>query len=190
MPTPLRAPRLSVEDRRESILDAAVPLFMAHGSDVTTRQIADAAGIAEGTIFRAFADKDALIAAAVQRFMDPAPTLAQLATIDQELDLEQTVTAIATILQQRIVGVMGIMHAVGMRKPPANFPRPEADAGRSVTLAILGRHREELRVEPEEAMTLIRVAVFGSTMTPFAGVETLGPRELARFIVNGIAKDS
>ena len=41
------------------IVDAALPLLLEHGEMVTTRQIADAAGIAEGTIFRAFADKDA-----------------------------------------------------------------------------------------------------------------------------------
>ena len=72
-PTQRRAPALSVDDRREMILDAAVPLIVEYGQNVTTKQIADAAGIAEGTVFRAFADKQELLAAAVRRFMDPAP---------------------------------------------------------------------------------------------------------------------
>lgn len=189
MSTSLRAPRLSPDDRRESILDAAVPLFMAQGSDVTTRQIADAAGIAEGTIFRAFADKDALIDAAVARFMDPTPTIERLAEIDPALDLEATITAIVEILQQRISGVMGIMHAVGMRKPPAHPPHAHGDAAQSVTLSILDRHRDELGVTPETAMALIRVTVFGSTVTPFAGVKAFEPHELARLILTGISKD-
>src|SRR5660398_293669 len=73
-PIPNRAPRMSVEDRRESILDAVVPLLLSQGADVTTKDIADAAGIAEGTIFRAFVDKEELIQQAVARFMDPEPT--------------------------------------------------------------------------------------------------------------------
>ena len=70
-----RAQPLAPQDRRESILDAAVPLFMAKGADVTTREIAEAACIAEGTIFRVFEDKQALIAAVVARFMDPAEAM-------------------------------------------------------------------------------------------------------------------
>ncbi len=55
------------------IVDAALPLVLEHGERVTTRQIADAAGIAEGTIFRVFADKDEVIAAVVAKAVDPAP---------------------------------------------------------------------------------------------------------------------
>ena len=48
------------------IIEAMLPLLLEHGEMVTTRQIAEAAGIAEGTIFRVFADKDELIAAVVE----------------------------------------------------------------------------------------------------------------------------
>lgn len=188
MPTAVRAPRLSQADRRESILDAAVPLFMEHGSGVTTRQIADAAGIAEGTIFRVFADKDALVDAVVERFMDPLPTQARLAAIDADQGLEDTVTAIVEILKERIRGVIGIMHAVGMRTPPAPPSRGSRDDAQGVAAAILARHRAELSVEPDAAVAIIRAAVFGSTVVPFAGASTLEARELASLIVHGIGK--
>ena len=55
------------------IVEATLPLLLEHGEMVTTRQIAEAAGIAEGTIFRVFADKDELIAAVVEHAVDPAP---------------------------------------------------------------------------------------------------------------------
>src|SRR3954453_14923350 len=66
-----RAKPLAPEDRREAIVDAVLPLVVAEGGQVTTRQIADAAGIAEGTIFRAFPDKRALFLAVAERAVAP-----------------------------------------------------------------------------------------------------------------------
>jgi AcrR family transcriptional regulator len=183
-----RARPLSADERRAAIVDAAVPLFMANGSDVTTRQIADAAGIAEGTIFRVFDDKDAVIDAVVARFMDPKPTLARLAAIDESRGLEATVADMIVILKERIAGVVGIMHAVGMRKQPHLPPRHEGDAANSVAVQLLTRHRDELAVTPEVAIALIRAAVFGTSAMPFAGATTLEPGELAHVIVHGIGK--
>ena len=54
-------PRLSSSDRKRQILEVATDLFARHGFDgVTTRQIADAAGITEAIVFRHFASKDDL----------------------------------------------------------------------------------------------------------------------------------
>ncbi|WP_300082285.1 helix-turn-helix domain-containing protein, partial [Propioniciclava sp.] len=58
-----RAPRMSADERRKALVDATLPLLREHGTDNSTRQIAEAAGIAEGTIFRAYDSKDDLIAA-------------------------------------------------------------------------------------------------------------------------------
>ena len=52
-----RAPALSVEDRRASLVEVTIPLLREHGVGVTTKQVAEAAGIAEGTVFRAFGTK-------------------------------------------------------------------------------------------------------------------------------------
>ena len=66
-----RAPRLSPDERRAALVDATVPLLLEHGRAVTTRQIAEAAGIAEGTIFRVFATKEELVDAALDAAFDP-----------------------------------------------------------------------------------------------------------------------
>ncbi len=67
-----RAAALPPDERRSMIVAATLPLLLEHGDRVTSRQIAEAAGIAEGTIFRAFADKDEIIAAVVEAALDPA----------------------------------------------------------------------------------------------------------------------
>ena len=63
---------MPADERRAMIIEAMLPLLLEHGEMVTTRLIAEAAGIAEGTIFRVFADKDELISAVVEHATDPA----------------------------------------------------------------------------------------------------------------------
>lgn len=56
-----RMTRLSSPDRKKQILEVATEMFARHGFDgVTTRQIADAAGITEAIVFRHFVTKDDL----------------------------------------------------------------------------------------------------------------------------------
>jgi AcrR family transcriptional regulator len=58
---------------RQRILDAAGQLFAAKGFEAsTTRDIADAAGIASGTLFNYFATKEAILAALVAEALVPA----------------------------------------------------------------------------------------------------------------------
>src|SRR5258708_12837417 len=80
-PAARRATALPPGERRSMIVRATLPRLLENGEMVTTRQIADAAGIAEGTIFRVFADKDELIAAVVEMALDAGPLERALATI-------------------------------------------------------------------------------------------------------------
>ncbi len=60
--------RLSREDRRESILDAAGEVFTTKGFDATRMEdVAHVAGIAKGLLYKHFPSKDALFDALVDR---------------------------------------------------------------------------------------------------------------------------
>src|SRR5689334_21727127 len=59
--TPQR--RLSSEERRQTILDASVPLFARDGvRGVTTKQVAREAGVSEALLYQHFPSKEALYA--------------------------------------------------------------------------------------------------------------------------------
>src|SRR5437763_13525986 len=98
-----RAAALPPGERRSMIIEATIPLLLEHGEMVTTRQIADAAGIAEGTIFRAFPDKDALITAVVEAAFDTSSLDEALAAIDLTLPFDEAILLAVEVLQRRVV---------------------------------------------------------------------------------------
>ena len=60
--------RLSHEERRESILQAVVPVFARKGfHGATSRELAEACGISEALLYRHFRDKPSLYAAIARR---------------------------------------------------------------------------------------------------------------------------
>jgi len=185
---------MSVEDRRESILDAAIPLLIDNGVDVPTRLIADAAGIAEGTLFRVFEDKNALIDAALARVMDPAEIVEQLERIDPALPLERKVFLIVDLLHQRVQRVMRFMSVLSPRDHARHHEgrdhrRPPLEESTGVALRLLEPHRDELRVDPQDAVDLLRVLVFGSAMPFMQTGRELTSSALADFIMLGISKE-
>src|SRR6478736_981334 len=88
-----RAGALPPDERRSMIVAATLPLLLEHGDRVTTKQIAEAAGIAEGTIFRAFADKDEVIVAVIDAALDQEPLEAALTGIPDGLPFEAGLVA-------------------------------------------------------------------------------------------------
>src|SRR3954470_1380975 len=67
----VRASRMSPDERRAAIVTAVLPLLEQYGGEVSTRRIAEAAGIAEGTIFRVFPDKRSLLLAVAEETVAP-----------------------------------------------------------------------------------------------------------------------
>src|SRR3979411_3413249 len=74
--------RLDGDERRQAIVDAAVPLFARKGfAGTTTRELAEAAGISEALLFRHFPSKQLLYREILQQLgCQGDPGLEQLAS--------------------------------------------------------------------------------------------------------------
>ena len=89
-----------------------VPLLEEEGFSVSTKRIADAAGIAEGTVFRVFSTKEELLRAAVASYMDPSDLIEEIDAIDPALPLEQKMSEVMSIVQESAFRVRTFMAAM------------------------------------------------------------------------------
>jgi AcrR family transcriptional regulator len=179
-----RAAALPPEERRAAIVQATLPLLLEHGERVTSRQIADAAGIAEGTIFRVFADKDEIIAAVIEVALDPAPLEDALADIPPGLAFEDALAAAVVFIQQRVINVWRLTSSIGTRFH-AMTRRPMADSDALVRL--VAAHRDRITVEPIVAARLLRALTL-STTHPMLAHEPLSAEQLVHMFLHGVGK--
>jgi AcrR family transcriptional regulator len=187
-----RARPLPPGERRAALIDAVLPLIRQHGADVTTRQIADAAGVAEGTIFRAFPDKESLIRAALDAAFDPAPTVELLDAINRSDPLEGRVAAAVRILQARLASVNELMTALRLHRPPDDAAgrheraRTRTEMVHQALARVLEPDRTELRVPVAEAARVLRLLVFAGSHPLITDGQPLTTRQIVGVLLDGL----
>jgi len=105
-----------VEERRRDIIAATVPLLETEGFSVSTKRIADAAGIAEGTVFRVFPTKEDLLRAAMTSYMDLTDLIDKIDVIDPALPVEDKISEIIDVVQESATRVRTFMLAMRGRR--------------------------------------------------------------------------
>jgi AcrR family transcriptional regulator len=176
-----RAAALPPEERRARIIEATLPLLLAHGTAITTRQIAEAAGIAEGTIFRVFPDKDSLITAVVDAALDTTTVDVQLDAIDATLPLEARLVEAVEILRRRMADVLQLRAAVGILDQ-----RPSADLG--ALAEVIEPDRGRLRRDPLQAAHLLRGLTIAGTHPALAPEVALTSEEIVSLLLDGLRR--
>ena len=188
---------------RAKLIEATVAVVREVGyAHASTRAIAQAAGVAEGTIYRHFPDKASLFFAAVLESNAPVVTwvttlparagestveqnlkaaAVQLVSLrDQILPLELAMAADPELAAQR----RQAMAAAGTSLPPGP---PAALAAYIAAEQRLGRIRED--VDPQEAASVLLGMLFALGTMPSIGVERPSPVRVAsavRMLIRGI----
>lgn len=203
-----RAAPLPPDDRRLAILKAVLPIVRERGTDVTTRELAEAAQVAEGTLFRVFDDKESLLREAVAAALDPSDGIARLGAIDLSLPLEARIAEALRIGVARLEDMtlwMSLMHRFG-RGPDAfhgrRDPAAMADwANRQTAAMVLIRAQicrllepdaDRLRLPVDTAVELLELTLAGTIaqganrLRHGSGARVLDPALIADFFIGGV----
>lgn len=191
-----RAGPLPPAQRRQAIVDAVLPLLLAKGSAVTSREMAEVAGIAEGTIFRVFPDKSSVIKEAVRTSMDPVPICDALSRISKAASIDSQLEAAAAILlehSERVAALVGILRTsrTATSKRSAGIPRFVRKSNAAILaelIELLERHRDRLRVSPTRSAIAFRGLIFANAHPMAAPDEKTTPQEIVDLLLRGIVE--
>jgi AcrR family transcriptional regulator len=194
-----RATPLPPDERRAALIAATEPLLEQFGREVSTRQIAQAACVAEGTIFRAFSTKEALIDAVLEDVFDPQRTCDELAAIDRSLDLEARMIAAVTVLQARLRKLFALFHSLRVGPPRDDQQdhrdfrdRQRRDNGRinGALTDLLEPDATRLRMPVADAANFLRAVTFALTH-PILGLDgEAEPTQIVDLLRHGIERSA
>lgn len=160
VPPPI--PRLSADDRRAQIIEAVTPAVLEHGAAITSRQLAEAAGVAEGTLFKAFGDKESLLVALADHHLDAADWAAEQARLDHG-SLEEMLTTTVDAMVERMRFIFRLVMALGpIGQRCAQARQGELESSKARLAERFEPYRDRLRVAPLAAADMTRTLAWAA----------------------------
>ena len=184
---------MTADERRASLVEATLPLLREKGREASTKEIAKAAGVAEGTIFRVFANKDELILACIHDAFDNTSMRRGLQAVDMDLPLAGRLEAGVRVMQDHLLGIfslMAVLQSSGQRLHPphgrdAARQRERATAEVEADFAALfGDEADQLRMPVKQVVEYLRMLTL-SSVHPMLDAKTSSPAELVDVVLNG-----
>ena len=180
------------DERRASLIDATLPLLLQHGPSLTTRQVAEAAGVAEGTIFRAFNSLPDLIDATTREAMSAERLTRELESLDLGDTLDEKVTTTLELFTTRFARIRTLLMAAHAREHHTSecmrdelaSRRAELDAWLTSRFAV---HADELSTSPETLVSYLRTLAHGHALT--LPPSPLSTADLTRLALHGARKE-
>jgi AcrR family transcriptional regulator len=178
------------DERRAAIVEATLPLVYEHGNGVTVRMIAEAAGVAEGTIFTVFRDKDALMTAVRERAFDGQSALRALAAIDRGAPLRERLVAVVDILSSNLQRAFLLITALGLTGPPKDSEsearrRKINDTFTETIVGLIEPDAAHLAVPPSHVAHVLRLLVFSASHPVINDGHPLSAAQIVDSVLDG-----
>lgn len=190
-----RVSPLPPEDRRAAIVAATLPLVEEHGPNISTRQIAEAAGVAEGTLFRVFPDKLSLIRATILAAVEPSGTIAALESVADDVDVRARVGKVVDAIAERVTRhqcVFTVAREMAMTEGfNSDFSRALQENRERVMAAVvrvIAPDAALLRISPENTARLLMLLIVSARGHVFAEPAMLTRDEIVEVFLDGVLK--
>jgi len=198
-----RAPAMTPDERRAQLEGAAINVLRDKGLAATTKEIAEHARVAEGTIFRVFDTKDDLVQAALIRAFDPESLIERIQHIDSVQPLRQRLLDMVTAHQDHLVGLFELMSATGMVRPPGHDSRGHNSTSHDSEshqaaqtrlhdrmLELIAPDADLLTLSPEDLLRFLRMLTFSGSHRHIAHGDLLTPQQIVDVLLDGTLKSA